>query len=310
MLKLLFVAGIAVAALIPSLVLAQPACGQQGGQVANIIVDRDPDPMHAHRVPSTGADCAHAYGYYDRSDQWHANAINLADARGYYDRDGAWVVGPPNGYYNTAGRWIVGTDAAAGGYDDQRGRWVPSSANGYYDDAGHWVTSASGHYDNAGRWVAGQANGAYDVNGHWMAGAPNGHADAHGVWIADPQPGYYDEHHQWRAGSVRGYYDTRGGWIAQDAAGNVAHAEFQAGADHQGVDGRAAWLEHRIRSAADDGSLSSSDATHDLGRLNSIRSREAAMRDASGQLSPEDDQYLQQRLSRLSDALSAALAAS
>ena len=65
-------------------------------------------------VSPTYSDCAHAYGYYDRNNQWHANAVARADARGYYDRNGAWVNGAPNGYYDASGNWFTArTDPSA-----------------------------------------------------------------------------------------------------------------------------------------------------------------------------------------------------
>ena len=122
--KLFMVAGLAAAALIPSLASAQQSCeSQRGNQVAGTVVGAGLGALLGSALAGRGshtegavlggvggavignaasapsADCAHAYGYYDRNSQWHANAVARADARGYYDRNGAWVTGAPNGYY-------------------------------------------------------------------------------------------------------------------------------------------------------------------------------------------------------------------
>jgi pimeloyl-ACP methyl ester carboxylesterase len=135
--KLLLVAGLAAAALVPTLAFAQTSCEQQhNDQVAATVVGAGLGalvgaavaPRHdrgagaligagggavvANQATRPDRDCSHAYGYYDRDNQWHANAIDRADARGYYDRDGAWVDGAPNGHYDSRGVWVVGTGGA------------------------------------------------------------------------------------------------------------------------------------------------------------------------------------------------------
>jgi|WetSurMetagenome_2_1015567.scaffolds.fasta_scaffold77623_2 hypothetical protein len=332
--KLFLVAGLAAAALIPSLASAQQSCeAQRGNQVAGTIVGAGAGALLGSSIAGRGdhttgaviggvggavvgnqlsapnADCAHAYGYYDRNSQWHANAVARADARGYFDRNGAWVAGAPNGYYDASGNWMAArTDPSASGYTDANGRWVPASANGYYNDRGEWVTTASGYYDGAGRWVRGQAAGAYDPYGDWTPGASSGHLDASGAWIADAQPGYYDAEHHWRSGAAWGYYDAEGRWIATapGAYGSQVvvdqNGQAQAGL-RRDVDGRAARLEQRIRISADNGSLSRADADRDLRSLTSIRRQEADLRGGDGQLSPQSDAMLQARLDRLSDRL-------
>jgi len=332
--KLLLAAGLAAAALIPSLASAQScehqrdnqvvgtvagaglgallgsAIAPRGDRTAGAIIGGVGGAVVGNQVTRPYADCTHAYGYYDRNSQWHANAIERADARGYYDRDGAWVDGAPNGYYDTGGRWIAAAATPADGYYDTRGRWIPASADGYYDDGGQWVASASGYYASDGRWIAGQATGAYDANGRWTAGARSGHADANGVWVADSQLGYYDTDHHWRAGPARGYYDTRGVWIGApsvDSYGVRASYEGDVGRYHGDVsryiDAREAWLEQRIRMAADSGDLSRHAASNGLDRLNSIRRQESGMRDGEGRLAPQDEHRLQARLDDLSAAL-------
>jgi hypothetical protein len=324
--KLLLVAGLAAAALIPSMAFAQQSCEQQhdnqalttlagagiGALVGATIAPRRDEGAGALIGAGSGAvianqasrpdrDCAHAYGYYDRNNQWHANATDRADARGYYDRDGAWVDGPPNGAYGSDGRWIAASDPNADGYYDDHGRWAPVASGGYYVERGQWVASVSGHWED-GQWVGGHTAGAYDANGRWVPGALSGHTDANGVWVADAQPGYYDGDHHWRAGSVRGYYDTRGVWIgatlSADAYGH--DAGFQSGADHRDLDTREAWLERRIDAAVSDRSISGYDASEDRSQLAAIRSSETDMRERSGELSPRDESRLQSRLDTLS----------
>jgi hypothetical protein len=330
--KLLLVAGLAAAALIPSLALAQPSCEQQrdnrvvgtlagagiGALLGSAVAGEDNRTAGAvvggiggavvgNQLSKPNEDCAHAYGYYDRNSQWHANNIDRASAVGYYDRDNNWVDGAPNGYYDEGGRWVsANQDVSTDGYYDSRNRWVPASANGYYDDNGDWVTSASGYYDQDSRWIAGQTAGAYDAYGHWMPGARSGHSDVNGVWVADAQLGYYDANHRWRAGTTTGFYDTRGVWIstARSAVSYGSDASFESRRDRMGMpldlDARENWLQQRIRSAADDGRLNHYEARRDLGELNSIRRQERAMRFGDGQLSRRDEATLQQRLDRLS----------
>jgi hypothetical protein len=69
------------------------------------------------------------------------------------------------------------------------------------------------------------------------------------------------------------------------------------------IHAREAWLEQRIQSAARDGSLSQSDASHDLERLNSIRRQESALRDGAGRLTSQGERQIQARLDHLGAAL-------
>lgn len=72
------------------------------------------------------------------------------------------------------------------------------------------------------------------------------------------------------------------------------------------ISSRFTWLDHRIRSASDNGILSRRDANQAYRDLNAIRRREGAMRHYRGQLSQRDEAYIQSRLDRLSDSLRAA----
>ena len=223
----------------------------------------------AEQVARPNADCAHAYGYYDHRNQWHANSVGAGMAQGYYDHDGQWIEGAPNGYY------------------DQGDRWVASNASGYYGADG--------------RWVSGPASGAYDARGRWMPGAANGHRDAGGLWVTDAAPGYYDGAGHWRSGAVRGRYNERGVWVSAanagdyvTEAGNPAHRELRV---------REAWMEQRIRASTRNGDISRRDGRRALTQLNGVRQREADLRNDGGSLSRDDEAMLQTRLDHLGASL-------
>jgi uncharacterized protein YcfJ len=119
--KNLLLAGLAVAALIPSLAMAQETCEQRSSnRVAGTVVGAGLGALlgsavagHGHKgdgavVGGIGGaivgnqaskgprDCQHAYGYYDNDNRWHDNGVDRSVAYGYYDRGGAWVDGQPN----------------------------------------------------------------------------------------------------------------------------------------------------------------------------------------------------------------------
>lgn len=157
--KNLLVAGIAVAALLPSLAMAQETCEQRSanrtagtvvGAVAGALLG---SAVAGHGEKGTGAaiggvggaiagnqlargdrDCTHAYGYYDNGGRWHANTTTAA---GYYDSDRRW--------HANDNRTVVAT-----GYYDRNGNWVDGQPSGYYDSRGSWVAnSATGYGRNA-----------------------------------------------------------------------------------------------------------------------------------------------------------------
>jgi hypothetical protein len=333
--KYLLAAGIAAAALIPTFALAQQSCEQQhenrvAGTVAGagigallgaaiagrhdtgagIVVGGVTGAVVGNQLTRPTADCAHAYGYYDSNGLWHANVVARGYATGYYDRSGAWVDGAPNGYYDSQGRWIAAASSAgASGYYDSDGRWVPASAAGYYDPDGQWVAgTASGHYDEQGRWIAGPVIGRYDDNGRWMAGQPNGHRDINGVWVADAQPGYYDDRGRWIAGSAMGYYDGQGRWIATtlSAVDRGSDAAYESASDWgdagPGVRAHEAWLDRRIHSELNNGTLSQSQADQALQPLDSIRQEEMSRRGDDGRLDPRDEAYFLAELDNLNNS--------
>lgn len=163
----LLLAGIAVAALIPVGALAQTTCDQgQNNRVVSTMAGAGigallGSAIAGHGDKTTGAviggvggaiagnqlskgqpDCAHAYGYYDKNGQWHANAVPAANAAGYYDRDGRWVDGAPSGHYDNQGHWIrARSDGSPQGYYADRDVWVPASERGYYNSDGRWVAT-------------------------------------------------------------------------------------------------------------------------------------------------------------------------
>lgn len=289
--KLVLVAGLAVAAFIPTFAAAQSTCDQQrdnrvvgtiagagvgallGGAIAphrdrttGVVIGAVGGGLIGNQLTRPNQDCVHAYGYYTRDNQWHANDVGPGEARGYYDRDGAWVDGAPNGAY------------------DRDGRWMASNASGYYNERG--------------RWIAGPSNGAYDNDGRWMRGAANGHRDGNGQWVADAQPGYYDNQNHWRRGAVQGHYDDRGVWIFATAA-PVAYTTDGGYPSRRDIDGRAMRFERRVQAGANSGVLSRYDARRAMSRLGRLRQIEAGLRDDDGQLSSEDNVMLQARMDRL-----------
>ena len=350
---------VAVAALFPAMANAQSTCEQQrnnrvvgtvagggvgavlgsaiaghGDKTTGAVIGAIGGAIIGNQLAKPNADCAHAYGYYDDHDAWHANGVANNAAQGYFDRDGQWVDGAPNGYYDSDRHWVASSsNSAQSGFYDASGRWVPSSANGYYDQNGQWAGApASGHYETGGRWVPGSTSGRYDADGRWLVGAPSGHRDGNGVWIADAQPGYYDTNGRWRAGPATGYYDAGGRWIDTSSAGRGRGDQADQNDRRRGDDGdrmhrddgdrmhrddgdrmnrdeprdiasREVWLEDAIRRGDSRQTLTSYEVRSDLRALNGVRRTEARMRHYNRQLSGRDEAYIQARLDRLSATL-------
>lgn len=332
--KSIWVAGIAVATLLPSMAFAQDRCEQQrderttagtviGGLVGAVagsnVADRKNRTEGAivggivgavagNAIARSSADCDRAYGYYDTNGQWHANDRRVGRASGYFDREGRFIDGQPNGYYDN-GRWVE--VRGAGGYNDRDGRWVPAASNGYYDSRGQWVAGASsGYYDN-GRWVSGPAQGYYNRDGRWMSGQAPGRRDANGVWVADAQPGYYDNG-RWVVGETRGYYDSQGRWMRMDDG--RAYAQNDRRGDDRGYGrdrGGQAWssadtrqratlLGEFIREARNDGQLTRRESRNALTTLADIsRSDENMRRRNGGRLGPRGMSAINTRLDSL-----------
>lgn len=309
------VAGVAVAALIPTLALAQQSCEQRqtnrtvgtiagagiGALLGSAVAGHDDRAAGAvvgglggalvgNQLAKSSADCAHAYGYYDRSGAWHANNVARQDASGYFDRDGAWVNGAPNGHYDRDGRWIAThTDTTSAGYYDGQGHWVPASASGYYTADGRWVAgAASGHYDRSGRWIASPATGHYDSRGRWIAGQP--------ARVAEAQPGYY-ENGRWRPGSASGYYDTQGRWIPTDTSGDINSRH--PGAPPSDIASRSTWLDARIRHDVSDGALTRREGERALRRLDAIDRQVTNLRRGDGDLRERDQRMIMAKLDDL-----------
>ena len=322
--KSIWVAGIAVATLLPSMAFAQDRCEQQrdnrnttgaviggvlgaiaGGSVASdknrtegAVLGGVVGAIAGNAIARSSADCDRAYGYYDTNGQWHANDRRVGQASGYFDREGRFVNGQPNGYYDN-GRWVEVRDA--GGYNDRDGRWVPAASNGYYDSRGQWVAGTSaGYYDN-GRWVSGPAQGYYDRNGRWMRGEAPGRRDSNGVWVADAQPGYYDNG-RWVSGETRGYYDSQGRWMRLDGGTQVYVQADNRGGNWSGADTRrrASMLGDFIRDARNDGQLTRRESRNAMTTLAEIsRSDEQMRRRNGGRLGPRGMRAINARLDSL-----------
>jgi hypothetical protein len=325
------VAGLAAAALIPSIAAAQQTCAEQrSGRVAGTLAGAGigalaGSAVAGHGDKGTGAvigaiaggiignqvtkpktDCIDAYGYYDHNGVWHANAVPSRNAVGYYDANGVWVEGPPNGYYDADGRWIAGTTSiSSSGYYDADGRWVPVAASGYYDANGRWVAgSAPGYYDYNGRWIPGAVYGYYDQSGRWVSGSAPGRY-VNGRWVADAAYGYWDRG-RWIPGRTSGYYDANGRWIVTTpSAGGYGRDVTYEGRDIWAgapldIRQREAWLERRIRRGMDDGSLNRFEANRALRDLFQIRREESRLRLPNGALRPRDRDYIQAKLDNLS----------
>jgi hypothetical protein len=308
-----WVAGIAVAALIPSFASAQESCRQLedrraagtvvgaivgalagnavskgGGKTGGTIIGGVAGAVISNQIARGGADCSNAYGYYDRSGAWHANDTPASQAAGYYDRDDRWVQGAPQGYYDQDGRWVqTGTDSSSSGYRDSRGRWVPASADGYYD--------------SDGQWNGGTASGGYDASGRWVSGQTTGYRNNEGVWVSSAQTGYYDTDGRWRSGAARGYYDARGRWIGNTlpvATDRPGQTNLWAGAG-VGTRQREAFLDSRIRSSLSRGALDRPTANRALSALAVIRKEDTRMRRRTGRLTTTNQTYILDRLDRL-----------
>jgi len=327
---------VAATALVPAAAFAQQSCEQQrsgrvvgtvagagigavlgsviaghGDKTTGAIIGGVGGALIGNQVTKPDADCAHAYGYYDSNNRWHATAVSRTAAKGYYDRDGQWVDGTPNGYYDGSGRWNPASgDGSANGYYESGGHWIPASANGYYDRNNSWVAgTASGYYDSRGRWVAGSTTGHYNASGRWISGTAGGRPDASGNWMADPQPGYYDSDGRWRAGATSGYYDGQGRWIATSFDSRSYGTDANSGGERdragmrRSIEDREARIEQRIRMASMQRTLSRYETNRAFRELNAIRRQESSMRHVQGQLSARDEATIQARLTRLSDRL-------
>jgi hypothetical protein len=328
---------IASAALAPSAAFAQTSCEQQhsnrvvgtvagagiGALLGSAIAGRGDRTVGAiagavgggvigNQITKGSADCAHAYGYYDRDNHWHATGNDRAMATGYYDRDGGWVDGAPNGYYTSQGSWQAAADTgAARGYYDDGNRWVPSGETGYYDNAGQWSNAkAAGHYDQRGQWVDRREAGYYDRAGVWQTGNAPGHRDSDGRWINDAATGYYGTDGRWNAGSTTGFYDGRGRWIstsAQVSSGGRDYGRDQGMSDRpHSVRDQINWLNQRIQMSIDRGTINRYGADRLTREVRMIDWQERNMAHRGGNLSQRDDATIQRKLDSVKDRLAEA----
>lgn len=307
------VAGVAVAALMPTLALAQVTCEQRstnrvvgtvagaglgallgsaiaghGDRTTGAVIGGVGGAVAGNQLTKGHGDCSRAYGYYDNAGAWHASNVARDNAQGYYDRQGQWVDGAPNGYYARDGRWIAASgDASAAGYTDSHGHWVPASSSGYYETDGRYVAGATGgHYDRSGNWIASAQTGSYDARGNWMPGRAARNTDV--------QPGYY-EGGRWHAEPSSGYYDGQGRWNRADA--NVGE---HRGAGLPGdIAGRSAWLDDRIHSGLNDGTLNRAEGGTALRRLASINREARSLRGRHGNLNPRAQRMIMAELDTL-----------
>jgi uncharacterized protein YcfJ len=278
-------------------ILGRVVTGRHGG-TAGALVGGGVGGLAGNQLAKTDNDnCRQAYGYYDDQNRWHANAIAANEARGFYDRDGNWVDGAPNGYYDSSNRWVaLQGDSNYAGYRDKNGRYVPVTARGYYANDGQWIDAAApGYYDRNGRWIAGPATGYYDANGRWMTGTS--------VAYRETQPGYWDNG-RWVRGDVRGYYDSRGRWISTAATGGTVTTASYENARTRPVAERIDRMEGRIQRNADRGVISRSEAMAARDELRRISKENTRLR-VNGRLSARDEDYIQQRLDRLSESVHA-----
>jgi len=157
--KSILAASVAIAALLPTLALAQSSCAERqhdqrvagtviggvagallgnavsshGGKPGGTIIGGLAGAAVGNQVTKGSADCSHAYGYYDRDGRWQTTGVPASDASGYYDRSGAWVEGRPTGYYDQSGRWVATTyadpDQGRGYQGDHHDRWEHAGAD-------------------------------------------------------------------------------------------------------------------------------------------------------------------------------------
>lgn len=331
----IFLTGVALAILTPSVAMAQDdGCRRDGngriigtaigagagGLLGNVIAGRGDKTegtvigavvgaVLGNQVAKSDRGCNRAYGYYDQDGRWHSTGVSANEARGYYDRDGRWVEGQPNGYYDN-GRWVA-SNSDAGGYVDRNGYWVPTSAAGYYDRDGRWVGgTANGYYDTNGRWIAGPTRGRYDARGRWIAGDTGYASEANGSWNSIEQPGYYDNNGRWRAGRAYGYYDSRGRWIAtrDNGYGNDG-TDYRPGDDRYDMSQmptdiatRITWLREYIRAGVQAQRIERSDAQYARTELRAIESQNQ-MFNRDGRFTQREESTITRRLDRLTDSL-------
>ncbi|MFN3619204.1 glycine zipper 2TM domain-containing protein [Sphingorhabdus sp.] len=338
----IFLAGVALAILTPSVAMAQDdGCKRDGngriigtavgagagGVLGNVIAGRGDKTEGTIIGAIVGAvvgnqvsksdrgDCRSAYGFYDEQGRWHATGVNASEARGYYDRNGGWVDGPPNGYYDN-GRWVISNgDRDTAGYVDRDGHWVPASSVGYYDRNNRWVGgTATGYYDTNGRWVAGPTRGRYDARGRWIAG-DTGYANENSPnWNAVEQPGYYDTNGRWVAGRTYGYYDARGRWVSTrsnnyQSNDNRADNQYRPGSGQYDlnqmptdISTRIIWMREYVRSGVQARRINQATAEYARRELSAIEAQNRQF-NRDGRFTQREENTIDKRLDRLTKRL-------
>lgn len=329
----ILMAGIALAALVPTAANAARCEDQRSGRiaatvgggaigaVAGAVIAKDDTAgaliggvvgaIAGNQIAKGGNDCKYAYGWYDKQGRWHANRVRASDARGYYDLNGDWVAGRPTGYYED-NRWVAYSgDAESYGYTDRDGYWIPASSYGYYDVNGNWVSGmASGYYDSRGRWVAGPARGYYDSRGRWIAGDNPNRYDG-STWSNYEQPGYYDSRGRWVQGRTYGYYDSRGRWVSTRSSDGYAGRDDdddRNGWNNQptNIEERIAWLRNRVDRLDNRDRLSNAEARYARNELTSIDNQFEAFERSGNRLTVREEATVRQRLDRLSRRINTA----
>ena len=334
----IFLTGVALAILTPSVAMAQDdGCRRDGngriigtavgagagGVLGNVIAGRGDKTEGSIIGAIVGAvignqvsksdrgDCRTAYGFYDEQGRWHATGVSANEARGYYDRNGAWVEGQPNGYYDN-GRWVsANSDSNSSGYIDRDGHWVPASSVGYYDRNNRWVGgTATGYYDTNGRWVAGPTRGRYDARGRWIAG-DTGYANENSAnWNAVEQPGYYDTNGRWVAGRAYGYYDARGRWVSTRESSyqnndNRPNNQYRPGTGQYDlnqmptdISTRISWMREYIRNSVQSQQMDRATAQYARRELTAIEAQNRQF-NRDGRFTQREEQMIERRLDRL-----------
>jgi hypothetical protein len=256
-------AGIAVAALLPTVVLAQQTCDQRS----------------ENRVVGTLAGAG-------------VGALLGGAIAGHDDRTAGVVIGGVGGA--VAGNQIAGRGdcTRTAGYRDDNNRWHAAD-----------VRPASGHYDSDGRWDPRPSIGRYDANGRWLQGQAAGHRDSTGAWVADAQPGYYRDGRWQRGQAYGYYDSRGGWvGTATASYGHGSGLSDWNGAG-EGFDARRSWLEAGIHRGMQSGSLAQQDGWHALRQLQALTREEHGLRHFSGRLGREDAQRMQAKLDEVASNL-------
>jgi hypothetical protein len=127
--------------------------------------------------------------------------------------------------------------------------------------------------------------------------APAGHYDADGRWVAGASGGYYDRDGSWVIGRTAAPYAGE-----NDADVAYTGADLWIGAPLE-TRAREDWLGRRIRRAQASGRLGIDQAADAFTELDAIRTLDERDRSYSGELSPNQEAMIQDRLDGLRNQL-------